>query len=429
MRWLCPSQGVLAPSSSPATQPVAVAMRAQGKAFIGVEHTWAHSSEWSIPEATKELIARAEAAAQPYVAAAQPYLASAQAGLAAAHAAFTPAYMASHAYLTDVLASAEVAIGPSIASASATAQAAAAPALAAGEAKLEELLAPHLARHGIGRLEPGYYLLVSITAAAALLALLTDTIVAWRGARSRREAPQRGGKGSRGGGGGSGGGQGRPSKQQQKQKQPQPPATKGAKKGKKGGRVPTVRTCRFCEVAVPNDAHVAAHLDGKKHRKLAGNRAPEECWVWVEVEEDDECEVIGDDAMQREQQAREAAAAAAAAQGDGGEADGWAEVGKKGRKKRDEQQEQQRQQRRSEAAARRAAEEEEDSEVEEPERAPVVHHRCSGCGAMNTYIETDPEDEECGYCRDCWRKWYRQAAAPEPEPEKEVVPWRTPWAR
>ena len=44
------------------------------------------------------------------------------------------------------------------------------------------------------------------------------------------------------------------------------------------------RVCRFCEVAVPKDEMVAAHLSGKRHRKLAGSRAAEECFVWLEKE-------------------------------------------------------------------------------------------------------------------------------------------------
>ena len=45
-----------------------------------------------------------------------------------------------------------------------------------------------------------------------------------------------------------------------------------------------MRVCRFCEVAVPKDEMVAAHLSGKRHRKLAGSRAAEECFVWLEKE-------------------------------------------------------------------------------------------------------------------------------------------------
>ena len=51
--------------------------------------------------------------------------------------------------------------------------------------------------------------------------------------------------------------------------------------------------------------------------------------------------------------------------------------------------------------------------------------RCDGCGAMNTHIEEDPEEEGVGYCRACWRKW--ETAVPEPAPEapKARAPFRT----
>ena len=59
--------------------------------------------------------------------------------------------------------------------------------------------------------------------------------------------------------------------------------------------------------------------------------------------------------------------------------------------------------------------------------AAVVLDRCDGCGAMNTLVEEDPEDEGVGYCRTCWRKW--EVAAPEAAPEaaKAQVPFRTRW--
>ena len=62
-------------------------------------------------------------------------------------------------------------------------------------------------------------------------------------------------------------------------------AAAAAPKPHKSEKVKQVRMCRFCEVAVPKDEMVAAHLSGKRHRKLAGGRrAAEECFVWLEKE-------------------------------------------------------------------------------------------------------------------------------------------------
>ena len=61
-----------------------------------------------------------------------------------------------------------------------------------------------------------------------------------------------------------------------------------------------------------------------------------------------------------------------------------------------------------------------------PAAVAVVLDRCDGCGAMNTLIEEDPEDEGVGYCRTCWRRW--EVAAPEAAPEAAPqVPFRTRW--
>ena len=62
-----------------------------------------------------------------------------------------------------------------------------------------------------------------------------------------------------------------------------------------------------------------------------------------------------------------------------------------------------------------------------PAPAAAALYRCDGCGAMNTLIEEDPEEEGVGYCRTCWRKW--EVAAPEAAPAAATaqVPFRTRW--
>ena len=60
-------------------------------------------------------------------------------------------------------------------------------------------------------------------------------------------------------------------------------------------------------------------------------------------------------------------------------------------------------------------------------KAAVVLFRCDGCGAMNTLIEEDPDEEGVGYCRTCWRKWEVAATEAAPEAAKAQVPFRTRW--
>ena len=68
-------------------------------------------------------------------------------------------------------------------------------------------------------------------------------------------------------------------------------ASGGARVATKQQRAPTgpvERVCRFCDVAVPQDDMMAAHVGGKRHRRmvaLAGSTAgdADACWVWREA--------------------------------------------------------------------------------------------------------------------------------------------------
>ena len=172
-------------------------------------------------------------------------------------------------------------------------------------------------------------------------------------------------------------------------------------KQKKKKRLPKVRMCRFCEVAVPKDDMMAAHLSGKKHRKLAGARSADECWVWVEKEEEELCEVAPT------QEATPSAAVLAAAKAE----EGWEQI--PARKKREKPRPAE-----AEAAPKAKAA----AAAAAPAPPPVVLDRCEGCGAMNTLLEADPEDETVGYCRACWRSWNNAITAPAPEPEAAATP-------
>ena len=111
------------------------------------------------------------------------------------------------------------------------------------------------------------------------------------------------------------------------------------------------------------------------------------------------------------------AAAAAAARRD--EADGWEQIGPaRGGRRKDNKP----------AAAALAGQRAAAPAAAAPRQADPVAaalFRCDGCGAMNTHIEEDPEEEGVGYCRACWRKW--ETAVPEPTPEapKARAPFRT----
>ena len=167
-----------------------------------------------------------------------------------------------------------------------------------------------------------------------------------------------------------------------------------------------MRTCRFCEVAVPNDAHVAAHLDGKKHRKLAGDATPSQCWVYREVEPAAEKEV-----------AVAEVAPPASAPPVVVEEEGWQTV-RTAQKRRAPK-----------PPAAKPGKPAGKEDAPPAEARPLrVHRRCNDCGARSrdgAVIETDPDDERKAYCTACWdRYWYGEPAEePTPEPRKHVTPW------
>lgn len=172
-----------------------------------------------------------------------------------------------------------------------------------------------------------------------------------------------------------------------------------------------VRICKFCEVEIASKKFLEAHVNGKRHKKLAEGCATDQCWVWVEkepaptteaaptaeapraeVEVDDGGWEVVDDAAKRKA-ARAAAAAAAAAK--------------------------------KQAAADAAAAAARDEEARQSLR---VHRRCNECGVRardGATIETDPDDQTKAYCSACWDRFYHgEAPAPEPAPiKKHVTRW------
>jgi len=172
------------------------------------------------------------------------------------------------------------------------------------------------------------------------------------------------------------------------------------------------RMCKFCGVEVLNKSFIDAHVAGKKHRKLAGDRTPDQCWVWVEREEEK-----GDDA-QEHADVEPVSANAAAVEEDAA----WVTVNAAQKKK----------EARLAAAARKAALEQEKEAVAaaaivaQP-RQLRVHRRCNECGVRareGVTIETDPDDESKAYCTECWDRYYNpQAPEPAPEPMRFVSKW------
>jgi hypothetical protein len=197
-----------------------------------------------------------------------------------------------------------------------------------------------------------------------------------------------------------------------------PPSQPPKKKEKKK----RVRMCQFCDIAIPTEAFMATHLVGKRHRKLAGDRPAEACWVWVEVEK--EAAETAEEARARlqaeevEHEALVAAARAAAAQ-DAGE---WEEAGAARKKKA--------------AAKLAAAKKKRQAEAEASKSATTAaapqlrrHPRCADCGARardGATIETDPDDESRGYCLACWDAFLNApeeaAAAESSEPAPKLLP-------
>ena len=166
-----------------------------------------------------------------------------------------------------------------------------------------------------------------------------------------------------------------------------------ATKKKKAPRAGQLRMCRFCEVEIPTKSFMETHIAGKKHKKLAGSRRPDDCWVWVPRPESDSA-------------SKEAAPIAAPMKED----DGWVIVDAAAKKREARA-----------VAAKRKAEAKLTEAQPEPKpssmEVPRPRHRfCNGCKARavdGAVIETDPDDETKAYCSVCWERWY---ATPEPEP-------------
>lgn len=176
-------------------------------------------------------------------------------------------------------------------------------------------------------------------------------------------------------------------------------------------KVPKVRMCRFCEVEVLR-AHEAKHLEGKRHRKLAGEHPPSSCWVFVTKEKV---------APPSEPPSAPAATVVDAMDDSGGE---WETVSTAARK---------REARALAAAQKKAAKGAPAPAAEElPPRPLRVHSRCNECGVRTrdgATIETDPDDERKAYCTACWSAYLNPQAAVEPEPQAEVRKHVTPWNR
>ena len=50
-----------------------------------------------------------------------------------------------------------------------------------------------------------------------------------------------------------------------------------------GGAV-RVRYCRFCAIELGSESFLASHLKGKRHAKLAGSTAADDCWEWRDAQ-------------------------------------------------------------------------------------------------------------------------------------------------
>ena len=303
----------------------------------------------------------------------EPALASAAAAIASAKAAAQP-------HLAAVEVSARVAIEPALITLRETsaynhtletlgpAMVAAEEALGPALAAVEEALGPNTKL---------------ILVAAALLfsyALIMGVVRCLCGSTAQRCAreQERQRRAQKGGMGGGGGKQAPPKKKKQKKKV-------------------MVRMCKYCEIQIPDEAFVATHLSGKRHKKLAEGIPAEQCWQWVELPDAQEEEA---ETRRKEEEAAAALAeAAAAAAQDNGE---WEEAGAAAKRKRAAKL----------AAAKKkaqAAKAEGAGSAKASGAAPAVplrrHPRCADCGARardGATIETDPDDESRGYCLQCW---------------------------
>ena len=54
----------------------------------------------------------------------------------------------------------------------------------------------------------------------------------------------------------------------------------GEAAGEGGGAAARVRYCRFCAIELSSEGFLATHLKGKRHAKLAGTTAANDCWEW-----------------------------------------------------------------------------------------------------------------------------------------------------
>ena len=183
--------------------------------------------------------------------------------------------------------------------------------------------------------------------------------------------------------------------------------------GAKAKKAPRIRMCKFCDVEVKKGVFQQTHLKGKRHKKLSGGAADDQCWVWVEKapEASD-----GPTAPTAAPTAAELAALAAAADTDpyAGE---WETVSDAAKKREAR-----------ERAAKKRAEEKVAAEraPKETERLPV-HRRCDSCGVRardGATIETDPDVPTKAYCTDCWDAYLNpqeEVVEAPPTPKKHIT--------
>ena len=176
-----------------------------------------------------------------------------------------------------------------------------------------------------------------------------------------------------------------------------------------------IRMCKYCEAPIPTDLFMQAHLAGKKHRRLAGEYTPDECWVWVEKPSEEDKDVEKEAAPQPP---------TTDTQDDGT----WETVESAASKKAKAAKAIKAKQKAAAAAAAAAP------PSPKPAAALRVHRRCNDCGIRardGATIETDPDDETKAYCTECWAAFlnHPEAAAPASQPAAEIKPWRTPYNR
>lgn len=189
-----------------------------------------------------------------------------------------------------------------------------------------------------------------------------------------------------------------------------PPANK--QKKPKPKKAPRMRMCKFCNVEIVSKAFMDAHVAGKRHKKLAEDCAPDECWVWVEkppvpdeapvATREHDVDMVMDGswegaktrttrryshpALRTAQHPRASIVAVVAKPKRGNRAGvGEAAAARAPRDGRDEARQQGRQR---------------DEREEENRRLPR-HRWCNGCGTNARYgavIETDPDDVSKGMC-------------------------------